>query len=115
MTKVADSVLPQEILSHQMKTWQELISNNHSRTPHCPYPFAPVSQYYKLLQRQKKLKLYTENKRAVAGVGTAILRFGIISCFAFSFDKNNLGQGGKKDVMVTNIQGDPTALDYKLE
>lgn len=67
------------------------------------------------MERQKKL--YTENKSIVAGVGTAVLGFSTISCLAFDFDKNNLGWGGKKtrDNLVSNIQGDRTALDYKLE
>lgn len=62
-------------------------------------------------------KFYTENKRAVAGVGTAALGFSAVSRFAFNFGKNNLGWGRKKtrDVSVSNIQGDRTALDYKLE
>lgn len=75
-----------------------------------------LSQYLKKnLERQKKF--YTENKRAVAGVGTAVLGFSAISCFAFNFGKNNLGWGRKKtrDVSDSNIQGDRTALDYKLK
>lgn len=75
-----------------------------------------LSQHFlKNLERQKKF--HTENKRAVAGVGTAVLGFSAISCFAFNFGKNNLGWGRKKtrDVSVSNIQGDRTALDYKLE
>lgn len=92
----------------------------HSRTSHCPHPFAPVSSIYhnnffKNLEGQKKF--HTENKRAVAGVGAAVLGFSAISCFAFNFGKNNLGWGRKKtrDVSVSNIQGNRTALDYKLE
>lgn len=45
MKTVADSVLPQEILKHQM----DLSGANfkyHSRTSHCPHPFALVSSIY---------------------------------------------------------------------
>lgn len=41
--KVADSVLPLEILKYQMNL--SGANFKYHNTPHCPYPFAPVLQY----------------------------------------------------------------------
>lgn len=81
-------------------TWSGANFKYHSRTSHCPHPFAPVSS---TILKTSGDKFYTENKRAVAGVGTAVLGFSAVSHFAFHFDKNNLGWGRKKtrDVSVT--------------
>lgn len=114
-----------QILYDHRKSWsikwtcQEPISNTTAgllifHIHLLQYPVL-ITIFKKNLERQKKF--YTENKRAVAGVGTAVLGFSTISCFAFNFGKNNLGWGRKKtrDVSDSNIQGDRTALDYKLK
>lgn len=115
MKKVADSVY--HMKSQSIKwTCQELHS---CMTAGLLIVHIHLLQYHNIknTERQKKLKFYTEIKRAVAGVGTAILGFGTVSRFAFNFDQNNLGWGGKKtrDVSVTNIQGDRAASVYKFE
>lgn len=117
MKTTADSVLLQEILKHQM----DLSGANfkyHRRTSHFPRPFALVSSvYHNIKNTWKDRRNFILKIRAVAGVGTAVLGFSAISCFPFNSGKNNLGWGRKKtrDVSVSNIQGDRTALDYKLE
>lgn len=117
MKTVADSLLPQGILKHQM----DLSGANfkyYSKTSRSPHPFAPVSSiYHNIKNTWRERRNFILKMSPVAGVGTAVLGFSAISCLAFNFDKNNLGWGGKKtrDILVSNIQGDRTALDYKFE